>query len=103
MEVSNSHIKRRGREYEVMAGTDSDSTKYAGDAPSVSGKKEIIQLAAFEGHGADIPSNAGVVNEHGVDMTAADTEEDSQPAELADNDPNIVWWDGDDDPENPLN
>lgn len=101
MEMSNSHIKRR--EYEVAAGTDSDSTRHAGDVPSVSGEKEIIQLAAFEDHDADIPSNAGVINEHGIGMTAVDIEKDSQPAGLADNDPNIVWWDGDDDPENPLN
>ena len=101
MEMFNPHIKRRW--YEVVAGTDSDSTKYAGDVPSVSGEKEIIQLTAFEDHDADIPSNAGVINEHGIGMTAADIEKDSQPAELADNDPNIVWWDGDDDPENLLN
>jgi len=75
----------------VMAGTDSDSTKHAGDVPSVSGGKEIIQLVAFEGHDADISSNAGVVNEHGIDMTAADIGKDSQPAGLAGNDPNIVW------------
>ena len=97
----NPHINRRW--YEVMAGTDSDSTKHAGDVLSVSGEKEIIQLAAFEGHDADIPSKTRVVNEHGIDMAAADIEKDSQPAGLADNDPNIVWWDGDDDPENPLN
>lgn len=40
MEMSNSLIKRR--EYEVMAVTDSDSTKHAGDVPNVSGEKEII-------------------------------------------------------------
>lgn len=65
MEMSNSHIKCRG--YEVIVGTDSNSTKHAGDVPSVSGEKEIIQLAAFEGHDADIPSKARVVNEHGID------------------------------------
>ena len=92
MEMSNSHIKRR--EYEVAAGTGSDSTRHAGDVPSVSGEKEIIQLAAFEDHDADIPSNAGVINEHGIGMTAVDIEKDSQPAGLADNDPNIVLWDG---------
>ena len=57
----------------MMAGTDSDSTKQAGDVPSVFGEKEIIQLTAFEGHDADIPSKAGVVNEHGIDVTAAET------------------------------
>ena len=69
MEIFNPHIKRRW--YEVMAGTDSDSTKHAGDVLSVSGEKEIIQLAAFEGHDADIPSKTRVVNEHGIDMAAA--------------------------------
>jgi len=71
--------------------------------PSVSGEKVIIQLAAFKGHDAAIPSNAGIVNEHGIDMTVTDIGKDSQPVGLADSDPNIVWWDGDDDPENPLN
>lgn len=36
-------------------------------------------------------------------MTVTDIGKDSQPVGLADSDPNIVWWDGDDDPENPLN
>lgn len=36
-------------------------------------------------------------------MTASDIEKDSQSAELADNGPNIVWWDGHDDLENTLN
>ena len=58
-----------------MAGMSSDSTKHAGDVLSVSGEKEIIQLAAFECHDADILSNAGVVNEYGVGMTAADIED----------------------------
>lgn len=48
MDMSNSHIKRR--EYEAVAGTDSDSTRHAGDVLSVSGEKEIIQPGAFEGH-----------------------------------------------------
>ena len=52
MEMSNPHIKRR--EYEVVAGTDSYSTRHAGDVPSVPGDKGITQPAALEGHDADI-------------------------------------------------
>ncbi|OCL02037.1 multidrug resistance protein [Glonium stellatum] len=86
-----------------MAGPGPDSIKHAGDVPSVSSEEGIIRLAALEGHDADIPSNAGVIHENGVNAAAVDVEKGPQPAELAGGDPNIVWWDGDNDPENPLN
>jgi hypothetical protein len=92
-----------------------------GDLPS----KE--QLALQEGHDADVPSNLGVENnadvaargkeahagyekdvsspssitepEHDLEKTAvATTTEGQEPP-----DPNVVDWDGPDDPENPMN
>jgi hypothetical protein len=92
---------------------------------------KIVELAAQEGHDADIPSNAGFVHHeksqaileesnHPLDK---DIEKEagkgaSTPASLAGAsfssasekqqnisppDPNIVGWDGDDDPQNPMN
>ncbi|KUJ18818.1 bicyclomycin resistance protein [Mollisia scopiformis] len=82
---------------------------------------EKVLLAAYEGHDADIPSNEGYIldeqgefkrkqsiaashrraslghNKRDVEKTKAQVSaEDSDEA-------NIVWWDGDDDPQNPLN
>jgi hypothetical protein len=100
-------------------------------------QKRIIELAAQEGHDADIPSNAGRVIGDGekvvtspttVASTASDFDKDiekdavskhgsnaSSPAgstiekqgpgaevEMEEHDPNIVFWDGPDDPENPM-
>ncbi|KAK8216877.1 hypothetical protein M8818_001840 [Zalaria obscura] len=97
-------------------------------SPFESHRKEILELAADEGHDADIPSNAGWVTDaedaekaprspthssedrdlekgelrSSIDKTAtqptASTTEQAPPA-----DPNIVDWDGPDDPANPMN
>lgn len=90
---------------------------------------EIIDLAALEGHDADIPSNIGSIHhtpsgpstrphtplyEKGVKSSALerDTEKGASPAstsiagepdEEAEQDPNIVDFDGPDDPQNPMN
>lgn len=81
-----------------------------------------------EGHDADIPSSAGyVLNEKGEQMRKNYLERrrsntineksksngtiqrdveagaPSQGAEHENDDPNVVWWDGPDDPENPYN
>lgn len=90
-------------------------------------KAEIIDLAALEGHDADIPSNLGSVrnvpsspstrpssptNEKDVktaalekDVEKATTHASSSIGADADEeqDPNIVDFDGPDDPQNPLN
>jgi uncharacterized protein YgiB involved in biofilm formation len=86
--------------------------------------------AADEGHDADIPCSAGYVLSEAADMkriqsieqyrrghssTAAEEEMDRDVEkgealgqtktgnEEGEEDPNIVWWDGEDDPENPYN
>ncbi|KAF2814421.1 MFS general substrate transporter [Mytilinidion resinicola] len=93
-------------------------------------RSEIIELAALEGHDADVPSNVGFIEEHekahhrkhlpeaanstDVDLekdlekngdTASLSSEDDVAGEAAAEaeDPNVVWWDGPTDPENPLN
>lgn len=91
-------------------------------------KAEIIDLAALEGHDADIPSNLGSIhhmpsnpstrthspsNEKDVksaavekDLEKGNSPESSSTTEVedgADRDPNIVDFDGPDDPMNPLN
>jgi hypothetical protein len=95
-------------------------------------RSEIISLAADEGHDADIPTNEGSIPPTPLERPShprkhVDSEKTSSavfdkdiekgsrpesiisdealPEEAADeeNDPNIVWWDGPDDPENPLN
>ena len=92
-------------------------------------RDEIIDLAALEGHDADIPSNLGSIrtipskpstrshspsNEKDIKTLALekDIEKGVSPAsssiadesdEPAHQDPNIVDFDGPDDPENPLN
>lgn len=82
-------------------------------------------LAAYEGHDADIPTNEGyVLDERGEtkrrDSIAAlhrkashnkpqplangDTEKGAADVSADESDdPNIVWWNGPNDPENPLN
>jgi len=93
---------------------------------------EIINLAAAEGHDADIPSNVGSIHQvpshtsivtlsiHSRDpekAMASAMEKDLEKGEAAaslsseevspdgneDDDPNIVFWDGPDDPQNPMN
>ena len=92
--------------------------------PSPITEKAIIQLAAAEGHDADIPTNQGalpsdkalelnVKSEIDIEKEAGSRRsESSLEAEAARqqdatkdevSDPNIVFWDGDDDPENPMN
>lgn len=91
-------------------------------------KSEIIKLAAFEGHDADIPTNAGSLRSvathasvhrlhaHELKDTSIAMEKDiekdggtpsassiDEPQEETETDPNIVDFDGPDDPENPLN
>jgi hypothetical protein len=94
-------------------------------------RSEIIELSAQEGHDADIPSNAGAITplekvpsgKHWLEKAKAesadldlekdveknDSESISSEEELSDEgqsepeDPNVVWWDGPDDPENPMN
>jgi hypothetical protein len=96
---------------------------FGGDLP------EKEQLAFEEGHDADIPSNEGVVSHKDAlkkqesgdgdktdkhDHSSNNSEagdgdlEKGQPAEITateaePQDPNIVDWEGPDDPENPLN
>lgn len=89
-------------------------------------RSEIIELAAAEGHDADIPTNAGSIHqvpsrtsarlpspsddekndrpaamekdiEKGTDDTSSVEDLDEEPTN-----PNVVDFDGPDDPENPL-
>lgn len=92
-------------------------------------RSEIIELAAAEGHDADIPTNAGSIRpvvsrtstkpavvvdkenldpdnldkdlEKGVDARSLSSTNESQDS--AESDPNIVDFDGPDDPDNPMN
>ncbi|OCK73652.1 MFS general substrate transporter [Lepidopterella palustris CBS 459.81] len=91
-------------------------------------RSEIIELAAEEGHDADIPSNIGVIRplerkpsstkpRSDIGEIAPGSEKDLEKNEVAESlssedspeevdepaDPNIVWWDGPDDPQNPMN
>jgi hypothetical protein len=84
-------------------------------------EKSLVQLAAQEGHDADIPSNEGVVTgkaaarssvESPASVFDKDVEKeagpDSRPPSSASKaepnaPPSEVWWDGDADPENPMN
>lgn len=94
------------------------------DGPSLERK---MSQAYEEGHDADIPSSAGYILSQDADLkrvqsihhqrsgsTAAQetTDRDVEKAEMLDrirtnknndDDPNIVWWDGENDPENPYN
>jgi len=96
----------------------SASTSTSENGPS-DHEKEV--LAAFEGHDTDTPSNEGyVVDEWGElkrqqsvalqhakgqsqDHKTGDIEKGSEEVSTEDDDANIVWWDGPDDPHNPLN
>lgn len=81
-------------------------------------------LAAYEGHDADIPSNEGyILDERGElrrrqsiashrsksheqahdNGNKADVEKGTEEVSAQESDPNIVGWDGPDDPLNPLN
>ena len=92
-------------------------------------RSEILELAVEEGHDADIPTNAGSIQharsntpppsklpeqekrssaaidkdiEKGIRSESLSSGEDvEQTAE--ETDPNIVWWDGPNDPQNPMN
>lgn len=83
---------------------------------------EKVALAYQEGHDADIPSNLGSVNiptkhdptmdvEKGEPSNAMSTnsedptltEREGVGRHEEEDDPNIVFWDGPDDPENPMN
>jgi hypothetical protein len=98
-------------------------------------RSEVLELAAEEGHDADIPTNAGSIrdtqqmphNKLGSEKASdlelekdiekgglgPDLEKGARPEsvssseaeeeQLEDNDPDIIWWDGPDDPQNPLN
>ena len=83
-------------------------------------REEIIQLAFQEGHDADIPSNIGSIKDFEKDNineklanlefdkdvekgTPDRSESVSSGEEVEDRDPNIVDWDGPDDPQNPMN
>jgi multidrug resistance protein len=66
-------------------------------------KTEKWQLAAAEGHDADIPTNEGVLTSSELkDIEAGNASSDGDSA-VERVDPNIVWWDSDDDPKNPMN
>jgi hypothetical protein len=93
-------------------------------------KQLIIDLAVDEGHDADIPTNAGRIQDNSspttVTSTASNFDKDIEkdavsgrgsiissraesiipnhdPKSQTEVDPNIVDWDGPDDPENPMN
>lgn len=95
-------------------------------------RSEIIELAAAEGHDADIPSNAGSIyqvpshrstprsmhrnhesekkstaaavdNDIEKGITAESLSSDDEAVDSNEDDPNVVWWDGPDDPQNPIN
>lgn len=90
-------------------------------------RSKKIQAAYASGHDADIPSSTGYVldeqgelkrqrsiadqvslaksQSHGSHITTIDVEKDALPKDtkVTDHDPNIVWWDGENDPENPYN
>lgn len=97
------------------------------DSSNASKEQGLINLAIQEGHDADIPSNEGVLNTQqpspssssipGLDKDvekasgkldsrtssthnlAEEKQNDSEVDERA----NEVWWDGPDDPQNPMN
>jgi hypothetical protein len=80
-------------------------------------------LAAYEGHDADIPSNEGYVldkqaelkrkqsiasntraaRKSGENNGTKDVEKEGGEVSTDEDDSNVVWWDGDQDPANPLN
>ena len=73
-------------------------------------KEPKLELAYEEGHDADIPSNLGLYKSSNADpekgtgshpSTAKVDPEAQHP--VNEQDPNVVWWDGPDDPQNPMN
>ncbi|KAH7138270.1 major facilitator superfamily domain-containing protein [Dendryphion nanum] len=91
-------------------------------------RSEILELSAQESHDADIPSNIGFINDatprpvsgkptidFGQQVTEKDIEKGPRSSSLSSNDdadvaepveeddPNIVFWDGPDDQQNPIN
>lgn len=95
------------------------STSYSLHEPS---QHEKETLALYEGHDADIPSNEGyILDESGEKKRSRSITTHSKQAGTlhknndqldieklshepsADDEANIVWWDGPNDPENPLN
>lgn len=81
-------------------------------------RDERVELAADEQHDADIPSNIGAVSldkskDIAIDSrphSASDSDVEKEAAVVssdgataASEDPNIVFWDGPNDPQNPLN
>lgn len=89
---------------------------------------DLEELATYEGHDADVPSNEGYIldargelrrqqsiarqrsasrnKSHGISGkhgANGDLENATGGAPGEEGDPNIVWWDGPDDPQNPLN
>src|SRR6187402_285606 len=115
---------------EVTATLETHQTKSASKAHNLS-DVEKETLAAYEGHDADIPSNEGYVldergelkrrqsiaashrrssfhsgkgHEHAnIKHTTKDIEQGNDEASADEPDPNLAWWDGPDDPENPIN
>jgi hypothetical protein len=93
-------------------------------------EREIIDLAVQEGHDADIPTNDGVVsqttthqhrqhstisqptslNEKEIDKQGdispsapSLVDEEKQVGDSPPEESNVVWWDSEDDPQNPMN
>lgn len=87
-------------------------------------RDEILETAVEEGHDADIPSYAGYIDDKkdgdhsSASVTGSNMERDPEKASVEGDptetvkgpevnstpaDPNIVDWDGPDDPENPMN
>lgn len=113
--------------------SDTSSTAAPTHVDGIHEREDELQLerkltqALEEGHDADIPSSAGyVLDEEGKlkrlqsietrrrqsGATAAtadrDVEKSGQDGRITteiddEDDPNVVWWDGEDDPENPYN
>ncbi|KAI0449662.1 cycloheximide resistance protein [Xylaria acuta] len=113
--------------------SDAASTNAATHTDGGKDHDEHLQLerkmsqAVDEGHDADIPSSAGYVLDREGELkrlqsiegqrrrqsgaTAEHTNHDIEKGETTkqtaadgdENDPNVVWWDGEDDPENPYN
>lgn len=113
----------------MSSSTDNDTEKdeHETQAREDPDRSDKIQAAYASGHDADIPSSTGYVldeqgelkrqrsiadqaslaksRSHGSHVTTTDLEKGSLPKDtkVTDHDPNIVWWDGENDPENPYN
>jgi hypothetical protein len=95
-------------------------------------ENEVIELAAQEGHDADIPTNEGAVTDHhihdkansiinhpttipdkdiekqaelsvSVASSARSVDEEKNVGDKSTEPSNEVWWDSEDDPQNPMN